>query len=195
MPHFSKTQTSILDVAQEFSQTRGFNGFSYRDIADRIGIRTASIHHHFRTKGDLGAAMTCRYRENFMEAVQRIDACQPNLKQVLSEFSQLFLDTLEEGRMCLCGTLAVEYETLPPPMQAEVRSFFCESERWLESAFRHAQKRGAVAEQDNPEELAAAFMSMLEGAMMSVRALGDTRRFRLVADRFLERFQERAPTP
>ncbi len=189
MTKFTKTQTSILDVAQELSQTRGFNAFSYRDIAERIGIRTASIHHHFRTKSDLGTAMTNRYREKFMESVREIKTTETDLHYTLSSFAELFLNTLKAGRMCLCGTLAVEYETLSPPMQAEVRAFFVESERWLEGIFEMAQVRGALPQEENASHLASAFLSSLEGAMMSVRALGDARRFRLVVDQFANRFR------
>lgn len=52
----SATALEIIEAAQELAQTRGYNGFSYQDIAERVGIRTASIHYHFPSKGDLGKA-------------------------------------------------------------------------------------------------------------------------------------------
>ncbi|MEM9071385.1 MAG: TetR/AcrR family transcriptional regulator [Myxococcota bacterium] len=183
MKEYTKTQTSILDIAQELSQTRGFNGFSYRDIADRIGIRTASIHHHFRTKSDLGTAMTERYRETFQQAVRRLDG---DPKKLLEGFAELFLNTLQAGRMCLCGTLAVEYETLPASMQTEVRAFFLDNERWLTEVFRRAKEDGRFSKDKSAEELATAFLSALEGAMMSARALGEARRFRVTVEQFLQ---------
>jgi len=191
---YSKTQTSILDVAQELSQTRGFNGFSYRDIADRIGIRTASIHHHFRTKHDLGTAMTHRYRSDFMAAVAALETDASDPFERLRSYAMLFMATLEAGRMCLCGTLAVEYETLPQSMQTEVRAFFVDNERWIEGVLKAAQEHGQLAVSDTPRELAATFLSTLEGTMMSIRALGEARRFVVVVDQLLERLKLPADT-
>lgn len=182
MPEYSKTQTSILDVAQELAQTRGLNAFSYRDIATRIGVRAPSIHHHFRTKGDLGAAMTARYREDFLARLDGLDEQALDPVARLRAYAELFMQTLEAGRMCLCGTLAVEYETLPPPMQAEVRLFFQENERWLTAVFE-----GTTASQDTPaSDLASAFLFTLEGAMVGVRTLGDARRLRVSVEQFLK---------
>ncbi|MEM7436905.1 MAG: TetR/AcrR family transcriptional regulator [Myxococcota bacterium] len=187
MQSYSKTQTSILDVAQALSQTRGFNGFSYRDVADRIGIRAASIHHHFRTKGDLGVAMTERYRVGFMDAVADLEANVSDPVELLQGFARLFMSTLESGRMCLCGTLAVEFETLDAAMQSEVKAFFRDNERWLARVFGRAQEEGRLSSTDSPERLATSFFSTLEGAMMSARALGESRRLLIATDEFLGR--------
>jgi len=51
------TATRILDTAERLVQSRGYNGFSYADIAERVGITKASLHHHFETKATLGQAI------------------------------------------------------------------------------------------------------------------------------------------
>ena len=68
------TATRILDVAEGLAQTRGFNGFSYADIAAEIGITKASLHYHFPSKADLGRALVRRYTERFMDALDAIEA-------------------------------------------------------------------------------------------------------------------------
>jgi len=35
------TKNRILDVAEKLTQINGFNGFSYIDLADEIGVKTA----------------------------------------------------------------------------------------------------------------------------------------------------------
>ncbi len=70
------TRTLILDVAQELVQSRGYNGFSYRDIALRLGVRNAAIHYHFPSKGDLGRELLVRYRERLRASLARIDEQQ-----------------------------------------------------------------------------------------------------------------------
>ena len=51
------TANRILDVAERLVQLRGYNAFSYADVAKAVGIRKASLHYHFATKGDLGLAL------------------------------------------------------------------------------------------------------------------------------------------
>ena len=56
-------RSAILDVAERRIRAHGYNGFSFREIADEIGIKSASVHYHFPTKADLAAAVAKRYRE------------------------------------------------------------------------------------------------------------------------------------
>jgi TetR/AcrR family transcriptional repressor of nem operon len=181
---YSSTQSAILDVAQELVQTRGYNAFSFRDVADRVGIRSASIHHHYRTKSDLGVAMLIRYRAGFSEALTDIAEQHSEYEDALHAFSVLFADTLDAKRMCLCGTLAVEFETLSPEMQSEVRGFFVESEDWLEKLFAAAHEAGRIRTCESPRGLAATFLSTVEGAMMCVRAVGDEGRLWTAVNQF-----------
>ena len=63
MNNNKNTAELILDAAQVLVQEVGFNGFSYAHIAEKVGIRTASIHYHFPNKEDLGEALITRYTE------------------------------------------------------------------------------------------------------------------------------------
>lgn len=47
------TRDKILDVADDLVQRVGLNAMSYTHISDAVGIRKASIHHHFPRKEDL----------------------------------------------------------------------------------------------------------------------------------------------
>ncbi|MDF2795086.1 MAG: transcriptional regulator, TetR family [Pseudomonas orientalis] len=53
-----------MTAARKMVQTRGYNGLSFRELAKEVGIKSASIHYHFPTKGDLGAALAKRYTED-----------------------------------------------------------------------------------------------------------------------------------
>ena len=136
MPKAANPTTSkaeeILNVAQDLIQTRGYNGFSYRDIAAAIGIKSASIHYHFPTKGDLGQAVTARYSDRFSQALQTIIEKTDRARPRLEAYATLFRTTLIEGdRLCMCGMLAGEVETVPDIVKAEVSRFFQEQEVWL----------------------------------------------------------------
>src|SRR5215831_15139427 len=91
------TSDRILDVAQRLIQARGFSGFSYADIATKVGIRKASIHHHFPTKGVLGTKLMVRYRRAFAEALVRIGDGGADARTKLRRYAALFADVLRDG--------------------------------------------------------------------------------------------------
>src|SRR5687767_13048426 len=120
----STTATQMLDVAERLAQTRGFNGFSYADIAAALGITKASLHYHFATKADLGRALIERYSNSFAEALAQIEASGLDARAQLQRYVQLYRDVLSNDRICLCGMLAAEVTTLPDPMKKAIRRFF-----------------------------------------------------------------------
>src|SRR5215468_7490023 len=72
----SDTAGKILDLAETLIQTRGYNAFSYQDIADALGVTKTSIHYHFESKTDLGVAVIERYAKNFGDALVEIAASE-----------------------------------------------------------------------------------------------------------------------
>src|ERR1700676_2907376 len=94
------TAQRILDVAERLAQTRGFNGFSYADIAAELGMTKASLHYHFAAKADLGCALIVGYGRRFEAALAEIASA--NLQVTLCRYVQLYEDVLVRDRMCLC---------------------------------------------------------------------------------------------
>ncbi len=113
----SGTDAAILDAAERLVQVRGFNGFSYADIAQELSVTKASLHYHFPGKADLGQALIDRYAERFALALAAIEARGGTPVDELDAYAGLYADVFVDHRMCLCGMLAAEYETLPGPMQ------------------------------------------------------------------------------
>ena len=138
------TATRILDVAERLAQVRGFNGFSYADIAAELGITKAALHYHFATKADLGEALISRYAARFGEALAAIDAGTAAAPAKLQGYAELYADVLRNQRMCLCGMLAAEYPTLPGAMQASVVSFFDQNEAWLQDVLQQGRADGSL---------------------------------------------------
>ena len=112
-----RTAERALDVAERLVQTRGFNNFSYADIATELGITKASLHYHFPGKAELGQALITRYARRFSDALTRIDHDLPDPRAKLRAYAGLYADVLRGERMCMCGILAAEYQTLPEPMR------------------------------------------------------------------------------
>src|SRR5260221_8707690 len=134
------TSQRILDIAEKLVQTRGFNGFSYADIAETLHVTKASLHYHFPGKADLGQRLIERYEEGFLAALGKIDGQTDDPRMKLRRYAAIYGDVLRDQRMCLCGMLAAEYGTLPQPMRDGLRHFFDANEKWLAQVLKEGKK-------------------------------------------------------
>jgi TetR/AcrR family transcriptional repressor of nem operon len=180
------TRIRILDVAQRLIQARGFSAFSYADIATEVGIRKASIHHHFPTKGDLALALMTRYREDFSTALAAISRDHATAAARLDAYQRLFSNVLrDDHRLCMCGMLAADFGALPPEVRSEVRAFFDDNEAWIAAVLGEGKRRRETAYRGSSTTHARVVLSALEGAMLVARTYGDVARFTAVARRVL----------
>jgi TetR/AcrR family transcriptional regulator, transcriptional repressor for nem operon len=179
------TATRILDVAEGLAQTRGFNGFSYADIAEALGIRKASLHHHFPSKAQLGRALLERYAAAFARALQAIDAAGGDAFDKLARYVKLYDQVMVRDRLCLCGMLAAEYSTLPRPMQQAVREFFEQNERWLTKLVEEGRRGRSLRAGAPARDVARVLISALEGAMLLARSYEDPARLSAVVQPML----------
>ncbi len=187
------TASRILDVAERLVQVRGFNGFSYADVAAELNVTKASLHYHFAGKAELGEALIGRYASRFAEALDRIAAKPIDARAKLDAYARLYTDVLRNERMCLCGMLAAEYQTLPEPMREAVLRFFDQNEEWLASVLEQGQRDGSLHLTASPAEVARMIVSGLEGGMLVARTYGDLARFRASANRLITSLTGTAP--
>ena len=180
------TAAAILDVAERLVQQRGFNGFSYADVADELGITKAGLHYHFAGKAELGEALMERYARRFGEALDEIDAREPSAAAKLRAYATLYGDVLNAERMCLCGMLAAEYTTLPAGMQQVVLRFFDDNERWLVGVLHTGRLDGSLSFDQPAPDAARLIVSALEGAMLVSRPFADSARFEAAAGALLK---------
>ncbi len=168
----------ILDIAQLLVQTRGFNAFSYADIAKAMHVSKASLHYHFTTKADLGTRMVERYHAEFKRALDEIDATGCPTPDKLRHYVELYAHVLADDRMCLCGMLAAEFTTLPPSMQAALSRYFELNETWLAAVLEVGRKQGSLRFEGPAADTASYIISSLEGSMMMSRTHGGLARFK-----------------
>jgi TetR/AcrR family transcriptional repressor of nem operon len=187
------TASRILDVAERLAQTRGFNGFSYADVAAELKISKPSLHYHFPSKAELGEALIGRYAARFADALAAIDERTDGAAAKLDAYAGIYADVLEEQRMCLCGMLAADYDTLPKSMQDAVIRFFDENEAWLTRVLEHGAEAGTLRLSGSASEAAQAIVGGLEGALLIARPYGDVARFRAGASQLLTSLTSAAP--
>ena len=179
------TSQRVLDVAERLVQTRGFNGFSYADIAAALGITKASLHYHFPTKAELGRRLIERYESRFHEALAAIDRSGADAREKLRRYATIYVDVLRANRMCLCGMLASDYATLAKPVKDGVKHFFDSNEEWLTRVLEAGRKAGTLRFEGPPAVVAQSLVGSLEGAMMLARSYGEVARFEAVAERLI----------
>ncbi len=179
------TPQRILDIAERLVQTRGFNGFSYADIAEAMKVTKASLHYHFPSKAELGKCLIERYEKNFLAALAGIEGQTADARERLRRYVAIYAGVVRDNRMCLCGMLAAEFGTLPEPMRDDMRHFFDENERWLVGVLKEGKRARVLTFKGSPAEAARALVGSLEGAMLLARSYGDPARFNAVSDRLV----------
>jgi TetR/AcrR family transcriptional repressor of nem operon len=181
-----ETAQRILDVAERLVQTQGFNGFSYADVAAELQVTKASLHYHFATKAELGAALVARYHTGFQRALDAISGEEPDARRRLRRYAGLYAAVLRRDRMCLCGMLASELGTLPRQMREGVTRFFDANEAWIARVLEQGRRGRTLRFRGSPEEVARTWVASLEGAMLMARSYGDPSRFDAAAERLLD---------
>ena len=160
----------ILDAAESRARQSGYHGFSFRELASDVGIKSASVHYHFPTKAVLAEALTERYAQT---ALERLGAPEGPL-EAFNRVAALFREAVEvEDKMCQCGMFGAERDSLPPEVAAATERYF---QRLTELLERAAPKNPAPYR-------AETILSAFEGALLLVKALDAPSVFdRVVAD-------------
>ena len=179
------TAERILDVAERLVQVRGFNAFSYADVSKALGIKKASLHHHYATKTDLGVALVRRYRSAFLDSLSAIESKNDSSLERLEQYVDLYRSVLRKRRMCMCGMLAADAATLPSIMRESVAEFFSENEAWLTRILLEGKKRGELRFSGSAASMASFFVASLEGAMLLARGSGAMEHLDLTGRRLL----------
>lgn len=150
---------NIIDSAIRMIRAGGYHSFSFRQIASELEIKSASIHYHFPSKEDLGAAVAKRYIEEFLECLG-----QPSdHKQPVFFYIDAFQASLEkDATACLCGVLAAEAGRLPEAIQEALTGFTLRNVEWLEKAF---QQQCPDWSKEKVEESGLSFFYALEGGI------------------------------
>ena len=167
------TKEHILSSAQRLVQQRGFNGFSYADVADEVGIRKASLHHHFASKADLGVALVEAYAAQFDQALARIEHSDTTAVEKLQAYVDIYRATLDSDRLCMCGMLATEALTLDAAMLPKLKRFFARNTEWLAQLLAEGRSQGVFEFDGAAADHARAALSMLQGVSLVCRSSGD----------------------
>ncbi|MDN3650983.1 TetR/AcrR family transcriptional regulator [Reinekea marina] len=183
----NKTASRIMDIAESLLRTKGFQGFAFREIANEIGIKSASVHYHFATKGELVEAILVRYIENFeaalLEAEQKLDSPSDRLEHYIKMYRTEFMDNKYTS---LCIMLGADIDILPEPVVQQLSSFYRLNLEWISSQIEHAPNNLTANE---IKQNSAHIQASLNGALMGARSMEDAKYFDLVVDKVRQQYR------
>lgn len=169
------TKERIMTVARLMVQAHGYNALSFREIGKEVGVSSASIHHHFPTKGDLGAVLAQRYTDDGSTSLEALLAASPNAHACMTGYTGIFRAALlNDNRMCLVGLMSAEYDDLPVEVRTEVDRFTDVNVTWLVKVL---SLRKSKAGKEAIQHHALAIFAAIEGAQLVARGRGDIATF------------------
>lgn len=172
MPRQSGTRKRIIQLALRLLQQRGFRGFSYRQLSEALGIKTAAVHYHFRCKADLGIALAADLRRGFQKWAAEIEARLASPRERLDAFFEMHARFLDDEVASPFGVLEAEYGCLPDGMRQEVRSLAKEIHGWVARTLRQGLDADELSFGGDADDQAIVLGATVQGALHLARAFG-----------------------
>jgi len=170
----TSSRDRILETATKIAQAHGYGGLNLRALAEEVGIKAASLYHHFPSKADLAAAVAKRYWQDAAEGLELISSSTPDPAERLRRFPGTFRVALaNDNRICLCSFMTAEFDDLPETVKREVETFTDVNVAWLSKTLVAA---GIVGTRD-AKKRASAIFAAVAGAQLMARGRSDIRLF------------------
>lgn len=176
----SNSSDRILAAATRIAQAHGYSGLNIRDLAEDVGIKTASLYHHFPSKADLAAAVARRYWQDAAATLEAIRADTQDPLECLRRYpAETFRKSLENGnRMCLASYMTAEYDDLPDVVKKEAQAFADVNIEWLGKVVLAA---GIVGPREAKRRARSIFAAVV-GAQLMARGRSDLALFDALID-------------
>ena len=168
------TRSELLTLARRLFISRGFNGFSYQDLAEDLGIRKASIHYHFPSKDDLGVALLDQHKADLADAFAHVRGAAPSAKlDALFDFYRTVCAEDDGKNICLIGMCSAEWNVLGRDMRDRLAEIIEGLDAWLSRLIRAGQAEGCFKSVLDPDEVTHIVYAGLQGAVQMARVRKD----------------------
>jgi TetR/AcrR family transcriptional repressor of nem operon len=173
MARNTDTREQIMDRAAQLLMSRGFNGFSYRDISSHLGVKNAAVHYHFPTKADLALALVDEYRQLLRKGTSEFMAYGGSALQQMEGFIAMTSRQCQLGR-CICpfGAFSIDYEELPASVREATAGFLDETIMWLTRVLEVGREQKEFSFLGDARPRAVSILAGLQGARQMARVHG-----------------------
>jgi TetR/AcrR family transcriptional repressor of nem operon len=166
----ANAREEILAAAKLVAQAHGYAGLNFRDLAQQVGIKAASIYYYFPSKAELAAAVAKRYWEDSAAYLESLLQNSTKPIDALRRYPETFRWALEnDNRICLCSFMSAQFDDLPDEVKAEVQAFTDVNIAWLKKVLIAAK----VVSPKQAENRARAIYSGIMGAQLMARSQAD----------------------
>jgi TetR/AcrR family transcriptional repressor of nem operon len=166
----ANAREDILAAAKLVAQARGYAGLNFRDLAEQVGIKAASIYYYFPSKAELATAVAKRYWEDASAYLDSLLQNSPTPLDALRSYPETFRWALEnDNRICLCSSMSAQFDDLPEVVKTEVQAFTDVNVAWLRKTLVAAK----AARPKDAEKRARAIYSGIVGAQLMARGRAD----------------------
>lgn len=170
----ANTREHLLETAADLLQRVGYASFSFRDLADAVGIRAASVHYHFPTKGDLGLALVDWFRAQDNPDIEQLCKANPNIRDRLLALAEHVAEhTCTSGKSCPINLLLSEFSVLPEPLQIKVRAWVDDCINGMAAWLDEGRKAGQIAFPGSANDQARLVWSVIEHGTQLARTHSD----------------------
>jgi len=184
------TRTKILDVAEDLVRQVGLNAMSYKDISEAVGIRKASIHHHFPKKENLVDELLKRCAISYGDNYQQIVDGSGQASGKLRELAVVFADGLNSKKLCLVGSVSTDRNTLQDSSCQILQGTIKNTVSIFAAVFAQGRREVSLKFTGTDEEAAFTFFSFLVGAQTIARSHGGVELFHQMTNLFISGFEK-----
>ena len=124
---------AILAAAKLMAQAHGYAGLNFRDLAQQVGIKAASIYYYFPSKAELATAVAKRYWEDSAAHLESLLKDSATPLDALHRYPETFRWALvNDNRICLCSFMSAQFDDVPDEVRKEVQTFTDVNIAWLQ---------------------------------------------------------------
>lgn len=173
MVRLNDTREQIMNRAGQLLMSKGFNGFSYRDISSHLGVKNAAVHYHFPAKADLALALIDEYRKVLRAGTSEFMAYGGSALQQLEGFFEFSTKQCHKGR-CICpfGAFSVDFSELPGDVREATNDFMDETIMWLTRVMEVGRSTQEFSFSGDARAKALTILAGLQGARQMARIHG-----------------------
>lgn len=165
MKDLNQTNQQILYYARNFLQCRGYNGFSYKDISQKLGIKNAAIHNYYPKKEDLVAALLEATRNKLAADIAQMVETGCSSREQLQYYFDYALKEFDEGKsICPPGSVILDFEELPEKVKKQNLLLIDDILIWISRVLKTGLEQGEFNFSDPVDVRAELVVETLMGA-------------------------------
>ncbi len=172
---------TLVSAGQQF-WANGYQATSIKDIASVTGVKPGSLYKAFGDKKGLFLKCVTHYMEHTSYYAILIENTEAPFKESLSKIFNLMVDSCDDSVRksgCLVTNSAYEMASVDEEIFGEMNKHLSQMKQAVLSRVRSAQASGEIDKEKDADALAAYFMTLIQGLLVSSRVTKDKTEMRM----------------